>query len=258
MIPSCLLCSKFGRRCIYQKHAKTPLTRRHLTDVEEELARTKALLQQVLADGARETESRQAQEYGSEELSESQETTEKVDGRNPNTSSTPSLPPGSSYDAREEQVLAVHQENDAMPTDEPNNRSSIGNRSAQNDEAVRLPQIDMQVTRPSGPTDTPNPSRLALPSHRSYRRSQSSLYRASEALSANTPDMPMETPPSSGSFEWDERTGKASGDKFVDGMASLTSRSNEGGYLGILLLPIGAKDVLMVLQVLHQALHYFE
>lgn len=40
----------------------------------------------------------------------------------------------------------------------------------------------------------------------------------------------LETPPSN--FEWDERNGNAAGGKFVDGMASLTSNSNEGGYLG--------------------------
>ncbi|KAL1885445.1 hypothetical protein Plec18167_000939 [Paecilomyces lecythidis] len=44
---------------------------------------------------------------------------------------------------------------------------------------------------------------------------------------------PLETSPSSGNWEWDERTGSANGDKFVDGMASLTSNANEGGYLGV-------------------------
>lgn len=200
--------------------------------MEEELARTKALLQQVLAGGTCETESRQAQDYGSKEPSEAREITSSMGERDANAFSTPSVPRASSYEARDEQA-SVHQENDAMPTDEPNDRSAIGDRSAQYDETVPPSRIDMQATRLSGPTDTPIPNRSALPSHRSYRRPQSGLYRASGALSANTPDLPMETPPSSGSFEWDERTGKASGDKFVDGMASLTSRSNEGGYLGI-------------------------
>lgn len=43
--------------------------------------------------------------------------------------------------------------------------------------------------------------------------------------------LPLETPPHSNSFEWDERAGRGP-DKFVDGMASLTSAANEGGYLG--------------------------
>lgn len=42
----------------------------------------------------------------------------------------------------------------------------------------------------------------------------------------------LETSPLSGNWEWDERTGRANGNKFVDGMASLTSDPNEGGYLG--------------------------
>ncbi|KAL4804987.1 fungal-specific transcription factor domain-containing protein [Aspergillus unguis] len=54
--------------------------------------------------------------------------------------------------------------------------------------------------------------------------------RASESRSIGTTAFSLETPPSSSNFEWDERG--AAGDKFVDGMASLTSRSNEGGYLG--------------------------
>lgn len=47
----------------------------------------------------------------------------------------------------------------------------------------------------------------------------------------NTFGFSLETP-TAGSFEWDERTGKEAGDKFIDGMASLTSGANEGGYLG--------------------------
>ena len=46
MIPVCVLCQKFRRQCIYEKQMKTPLTRRHLTEVENELVRTKALLHQ--------------------------------------------------------------------------------------------------------------------------------------------------------------------------------------------------------------------
>ncbi|CAG8198301.1 unnamed protein product [Penicillium nalgiovense] len=47
-LPNCSLCIKFGRRCTYEPLAKTPLTRQHLTQVEEELARTKALLSKHL------------------------------------------------------------------------------------------------------------------------------------------------------------------------------------------------------------------
>lgn len=46
----------------------------------------------------------------------------------------------------------------------------------------------------------------------------------------------LERPPVSGSFEWDERSGQPGGQKFVDGMGSLTSDINGSGYLGIVLL----------------------
>lgn len=55
----------------------------------------------------------------------------------------------------------------------------------------------------------------------------------SESRPLGPPGLPYETPPSSNNFEWDERPGKVTGDRFVDGMASLTSGSNEGGYLGM-------------------------
>lgn len=55
----------------------------------------------------------------------------------------------------------------------------------------------------------------------------------SESRSIGTTAFSLETPPSSSNFEWDERAGTVGGDRFVDGMASLTSRSNEGGYLGV-------------------------
>lgn len=43
-IPTCFLCTKYKRHCLYEKHSKTPLTRKHLTEVEEELWLVKALL----------------------------------------------------------------------------------------------------------------------------------------------------------------------------------------------------------------------
>ncbi|UKZ55908.1 hypothetical protein TrVGV298_009732 [Trichoderma virens] len=43
----------------------------------------------------------------------------------------------------------------------------------------------------------------------------------------------LESPPISGSFEWDERNGQPGGQKFVDGMGSLTSDVDGSGYLGV-------------------------
>lgn len=50
--------------------------------------------------------------------------------------------------------------------------------------------------------------------------------------SVDSINMPLEASPLSGNWEWDERAGRTNGNRFVDGMASLTSNSNDGGYLG--------------------------
>jgi hypothetical protein len=43
----------------------------------------------------------------------------------------------------------------------------------------------------------------------------------------------LESPPTSGNFEWDERSDQPGGQRFVDGMGSLTSDIGGSGYLGI-------------------------
>jgi transcriptional regulatory protein GAL4 len=44
-IPQCSACSKFKRHCLYEKNSKTPLTRKHLTDVEARLEHAEAIIQ---------------------------------------------------------------------------------------------------------------------------------------------------------------------------------------------------------------------
>ncbi|KAK2049308.1 hypothetical protein LZ31DRAFT_562767 [Colletotrichum somersetense] len=48
-LPTCNLCVKYRRHCLYEKHARTPLTRKHLTEVEERLERAKALITHMRA-----------------------------------------------------------------------------------------------------------------------------------------------------------------------------------------------------------------
>ncbi|KYK60226.1 Fungal specific transcription factor domain containing protein [Drechmeria coniospora] len=48
-LPTCNLCVKYRRHCLYEKHARTPLTRKHLTEVEARLERAEVLLRQVRA-----------------------------------------------------------------------------------------------------------------------------------------------------------------------------------------------------------------
>ncbi|KAF4457913.1 C6 transcription factor [Fusarium austroafricanum] len=47
VLPTCSLCIKYRRHCLYEKHSRTPLTRKHLTEVEERLERAEALVQQM-------------------------------------------------------------------------------------------------------------------------------------------------------------------------------------------------------------------
>ncbi|KAF7560278.1 hypothetical protein G7046_g3868 [Stylonectria norvegica] len=46
-LPTCDLCIKYRRHCLYEKHSRTPLTRRHLTEVEVRLERAEALVRQM-------------------------------------------------------------------------------------------------------------------------------------------------------------------------------------------------------------------
>lgn len=122
-------------------------------------------------------------------------------------------------------------------TDRTDDPPSVERNLAQNYETPSQPNARASPTGPMA--SSPNQPILSPTSCRtSYRRTNGGP-RESETHSVTTSGLSLEAPPSSGSFEWDERTGKASGDRFVDGMASLTSRSNEGGYLGILSRELG-------------------
>ncbi|UKZ45885.1 hypothetical protein TrVGV298_000078 [Trichoderma virens] len=43
------MCLRYRRHCLYEKHSRTPLTRRHLTEVEERLEQAEALIRQLRA-----------------------------------------------------------------------------------------------------------------------------------------------------------------------------------------------------------------
>lgn len=45
ILPQCSPCARFNRHCLYHKHSRTPLTRRHLTTVEEQLRQSEYQLQ---------------------------------------------------------------------------------------------------------------------------------------------------------------------------------------------------------------------
>ncbi|KAJ5621369.1 hypothetical protein N7528_006152 [Penicillium herquei] len=195
VIPICTLCEKFRRSCIYEKQTRTPLTRRYLTEVENELARTEALLLRFMPEA---------------------ESSQNVNFSEPIT----------------EQVSA--QDGDSFQDTQLLHQSPELNTHIQS--VVLLPGLDTQ-SKPHTFSQTTEPG---IASHCLQSTSvgrhgefadQSPVY--SDQRTHGPSGLSLETPPSSNSFEWDERTGKPSGDKFVDGMASLTSDANEGGYLGV-------------------------
>ncbi|KAG7739939.1 hypothetical protein KL932_003202 [Ogataea haglerorum] len=49
-LPTCVSCAKFKRHCLYNRHSQSPLTRRHLTQVEEELRVATELLRALSPD----------------------------------------------------------------------------------------------------------------------------------------------------------------------------------------------------------------
>ncbi|KAJ5707383.1 hypothetical protein N7488_007184 [Penicillium malachiteum] len=177
------------------RQTRTPLTRRYLTEVENELARTKALLLRFMPEA---------------------ETSQNVNFSEPIT----------------EQVFA--QDGESFQNTELLHQSPELNTRIQS--PASLPGLDIQP-KPHTASQT---SELGIVSHQLHSASvgrhgefadQSPVY--SDQQTHGPSGLSLETPPSSNNFEWDGRTGKPSGDKFVDGMASLTSDANEGGYLGV-------------------------
>lgn len=177
---------------MYEKQTRTPLTRRYLTEVESELARTKALLLRFMPD------SEHDRDFDfSEQVPEATDRQER--GHLPGTSLSNQTPD------------PIRQE-DAIPL-----TASLDPRPQ-----PRTPNQTSELRNVTGSTQSASiPQGLAEQSPISDRRSH------------GQPGLSLETPRSCHSFEWDERTGKPSGDKFIDGMASLTSHANEGGYLGV-------------------------
>ncbi|PVH76817.1 hypothetical protein DL98DRAFT_561785 [Cadophora sp. DSE1049] len=49
-VPVCSVCQRYNRHCLYDKHSRSSLTRKHLTEVEERLERAEALLRTVFKD----------------------------------------------------------------------------------------------------------------------------------------------------------------------------------------------------------------
>jgi transcriptional regulatory protein GAL4 len=91
ILPECGLCFKQRRHCLYEQHSKTPLTRKHLTEVEEKLRRAEARLRAAERRAARAEAARPPNNTGLP-------TPSQTDGERPSLSrvstadTTPSVP----------------------------------------------------------------------------------------------------------------------------------------------------------------------
>ncbi|KAL4736655.1 fungal-specific transcription factor domain-containing protein [Aspergillus similis] len=197
-IPICRLCSKYSRVCRYEKSARTPLTRTHLSRVENELARTKALLRRFMPDAAALDDPHGLEASRDEGAGQDANAAESGDSHLP-------VQPGPTL--RHDVAAGTLPQSGHVGHDA---RSAI--LPSPLDSGSHAQQMRM----------SPHSTMAAV-------GAEPIMHPASESRSTGTTAFSLETPPSSSNFEWDERAG---GDnKFVDGMASLTSRSNEGGYL---------------------------
>lgn len=196
----CSNCSRAGSECSFKSIVRTPLTRKHLTEVEEELSRTKELLRryQSLSTGSPPEPTTSAAPRKRQRLTTSSRSgREREHGPNLNS---PDI-------ARN----VFHQDNASNSAEGMTNTTFIGSTT------VRMP-----TTSSTGPYQ----QRTTVSSH--VHNMTTSVTAGNTAAS---PAFSLETPPTTGDFDWDERV-RNSNHRFIDGMASLTEGSSRG-YMGV-------------------------
>ncbi|ETN45964.1 uncharacterized protein HMPREF1541_00146 [Cyphellophora europaea CBS 101466] len=181
----CANCVKTNSECTYESIFRTPLTRKHLTEVEDELARTKELL------------------HSYQSASRSPAVHESANPRKRRATSTSNDPAPSFYNPTSIPVQEQQQFSQTAGAVYPSNTSTMASSAPQ-------------------------------PSYQDYstlqqRQPQPPMHRPAASHPGPSPTFSMETPPA-GDFDWDERV--RSGNRFIDGMASLTERSSRG-YMGV-------------------------
>ncbi|PNP44827.1 hypothetical protein THARTR1_11011 [Trichoderma harzianum] len=128
----------------------------------------------------------------------------------------------------------------ATPSPPPSQSAEYG----RNEVEVAIPQQNLSLQEyfvPSQSRDAqpPETEYCAAIAHTASPKRQNLHTPSTDRVSRSDHDImiSLETPPTSGSFEWDERSGQPGGQKFVDGMGSLTSDVDGSGYLGMSLSP---------------------
>jgi transcriptional regulatory protein GAL4 len=163
---------------------------RHLTQVEDELAKAKALLKELRP---------QRQQMRSNDTLSSLSEHGGREETTPSSSVGPNVVNYGQSTSASHHVSFQEQQQDTTP--------------------ANLRDINAVQSRASGSPRTTNFNQHSTPN--------------TDALSRSNWSNMLESPPTSGDFEWDERSGKPGGPHFVDGMGSLTSDTNGSGYLGV-------------------------
>ncbi|KAI1763505.1 hypothetical protein GGR53DRAFT_497352 [Hypoxylon sp. FL1150] len=213
-LPTCNLCARYRRHCLYQKHSRTPLTRKYLTEVEERLERSEAQVRQLralLPSSRNGGEARRsAEEFGGNtfdfaELNDQTPAAEIPDNRSLARPLHPTSTQTASFNTPRQPSNAAA-ENWIAPSEE---RNSTRHR----DDRLLLTPFSRMHQRSSGSQNTV-----------------------------------LESPPATHDLDWDERdtflnsptsqgttTGSTEDDGpgISDGMASLSVDEGEGGYLGV-------------------------
>ncbi|KAH0497666.1 hypothetical protein TgHK011_004955 [Trichoderma gracile] len=224
------MCLRYRRHCLYEKHSRTPLTRRHLTEVEERLEQAEALIRQLRA-------ALPQQNVLSQESN--------------NTTASPS-------ELSSEDTLAHNKRQPASTRP----RQSICSEPSED-----MPHTQHALASDIAEGSVSDETLLAGFPSRGFDEdasSQQDLRRADHLESADHPQhVDFESPPSTGEFGWNEHepVGQDSPGlsiasdlndtrQILDGMASLTVSEQRSGYLGIasgaaflrLLEPVGARN----------------
>ncbi|KAJ9137577.1 Regulatory protein GAL4 [Pleurostoma richardsiae] len=225
-IPICDLCLKHRRHCLYEKHARTPLTRRHLTEVEERLERAEAMLRQMRQ--YMPPPRRQSANSGGVAA-----TSPRVNLRQQSQENHDAISPASLDIERQGCSLTRNSLNQAT-TQEPAAATDV----------FRLNNDLESRNYATLPLNPPPP----IPDHSKIMQPPGVPAKGNgPAATAETQGNPLERPPASGDFEWDEQetVGQSSprednmndsgddGTPGLDGMASLTMGDRESGYLGV-------------------------
>lgn len=246
LLPECSPCARNRRHCLYEKHSRTPLTRKHLTEVEERLKRA-------------ELRARVAEQRAS--LAE-----ERI-GR---VTTLDSAANGIAVNKDHEETRSLHIQNDEQAISSVQQTSDIGlenhNITLDQPSSDHFGVVDIDSTwsdaldalHDSTSVEDPITQAHVLQNEIDFQNDQTAIqhgvhystnlssYQASETSREATPGMPEGPPSENDDFSWDEnstnllvkepgRTAPSYDDMepdVMDGMASLSVEDHGAGYLG--------------------------